>query len=123
MSQIDFDASTASGSAVPPAAHRPGEVGALRVAGHDVTIFEESPPLIAAMIDDISRAKKRAWLESYIIAGDAAGRSVSDAMEQRAQAGVDCRDLYDAFGSNATPSSFFARLAQSGVQVRAYRSL
>lgn len=123
MSQIEFDALTASGSAAPPSAHRPGEVGALRIAGHDVTIFEESPPLIAAMIGDIEQARERVWLESYIIADDAAGRALGDAMIRRAAAGADCRIMYDAVGSNATPSSFFSRLERSGVQVRAYHSL
>ncbi|HWB08909.1 MAG TPA: phospholipase D-like domain-containing protein [Pirellulales bacterium] len=123
MSQTEFDASTLPGSAAGTPAHRPGEVGALSVAGHDVTIFEESPPLVAAMIDDISRARQRVWLESYIVANDAAGQALSEALCRRAAEGVDCRVLYDAVGSNATPSSFFARLAKSGVQVRGYRSL
>ncbi len=123
MSQIEFVASPLPGSAAPPSAHRPGEVGALRVAGHDVTIFEESPPLIAAMIDDIAHARQRVWLESYIIADDAAGRAIAEALGGRAAAGVDCRVLYDTLGSNATRSSFFAQLARSGVQVRGYRSL
>jgi cardiolipin synthase A/B len=121
--QIEFDASTAASSTAPASAHRAGEVGALRVAGHDVTIFEESPPLIAAMLGDVEHARQRVWLESYIIADDAAGRALSEAMAQRAAAGVDCRVMYDAVGSNSTPSSFFVRLVRSGVQVRAYRSL
>lgn len=123
MSQLEFDASTTAASTAPPSAHRPGEVGALRVAGHDVTIFEESPPLIAAMIDDIEQARTRVWLESYIIANDRAGRAMGEAILRRAAAGVDCRVMYDAVGSNATPSSFFAWLARGGVQVRGYRSL
>jgi cardiolipin synthase len=114
MSQIE---------SAPASAHRPGEVGALRVAGHDVTIFEESPPLIAAMIDDIEQAQQRVWLESYIVANDAAGRAVGEAMIRRAAAGVDCRILYDYVGSASTPASFFAWLERSGVQVRGYRSL
>lgn len=123
MSQLEIDASTSGASTAPASAHRPGEVGALRVAGHDVTIFEESPPLIAAMIDDLEQARERVWLESYIIANDRAGRALGEAMVRRAAAGVDCRVLYDAVGSNATPSSYFAWLERSGVQVRAYRSL
>ncbi|HEX7378146.1 MAG TPA: phospholipase D-like domain-containing protein [Pirellulales bacterium] len=105
------------------AAHRPGEVDALRVAGHDITVFEESPPLIASMVADIELAHKRVWLESYIVAGDAAGRTIGEAMARRAAAGVDCRLLYDHVGSAATPTSFFAWLERSGVQVRGYRSV
>ncbi len=107
---------------VPASAHRPGEVGALLVAGHEVTVFEESPPLIAAMIDDIEQAQERVWLESYIVAGDAAGRAIGEAMIRRAATGVDCRLHYDYVGSAATPASFFAWLERSGVQVRGYRS-
>ena len=118
MSQLESDSSPA-----PASAHRPGEVGALRVAGHDLTIFEESPPLVAAMIDDIEQACQRVWLESYIIANDAAGRAVGEAMIRRAAAGVDCRLMYDYVGSAATPSSFFTWLERSGVQVRGYRPL
>jgi cardiolipin synthase A/B len=118
MSKLEDDAATA-----PDSAHRPGEVAALRVAGHDVTLFEESPPLIAAMIDDIERARQRVWLESYIIADDAAGRAVGEAMIRRAAAGADCRVMYDYVGCAATPASFFHWLARSGVQVHAYRSL
>ncbi|HVX11744.1 MAG TPA: phosphatidylserine/phosphatidylglycerophosphate/cardiolipin synthase family protein [Pirellulales bacterium] len=118
MSQLESHESSA-----PPSAHRAGEVGALRVAGHDVTIFEESPPLIAAMIEDIERARHRVWLESYIIANDTAGRALGEALIRRAAAGADCRVIYDYVGSASTPASFFAWLARSGVQVRGYRSL
>lgn len=117
MSQLD------AASTAPASAHRPGEVSALRVAGNDLTIFEESPPLIDAMLDDIEKARARVWLESYIIADDAAGRAVAEALGRRAAAGIDCRVMYDYVGSNATPRTFFARLERSGVQVRAYRSL
>lgn len=108
--------------AVSSGAHRPGEIDALRVAGHDITVFEESPPLIASMVDDIERAQQRVWLESYIVAGDAAGKAIGEAMIRRAATGVDCRLHYDYVGSAATPSSFFAWLERSGVQVHSYRS-
>lgn len=117
MSQLD------TATAAPASAHRPGEVNALRVADHDLTIFEESPPLVDAMLDDIEQARSRVWLESYIIADDAAGRAVAEALARKAAAGVDCRVMYDYVGSKATPRSYFAGLERAGVQVRAYRSL
>src|SRR5262245_42169918 len=79
-----------------PALHEPIPV---RVAGHDLTIFVESPPLIAAMLDDLRTAQRRIWLESYIILNDAAGRAVAEVLKERARAGVDVRLLYDAVGS------------------------
>lgn len=118
MSQLDADP-----SAAPPSAHRPGELAALQVAGHELTVFEESPSLIAAMLDDIEHATRRVWLESYIVADDNAGRAIAEAMKRRAAAGADCRLMHDAVGSNATPSAFFRDLAGAGVQVEAYHSL
>jgi cardiolipin synthase len=118
MSQLEFGDHTAA-----PSAHRQGELAALRAAGHEITIFESSPPLIQSMVEDIQRARVRVWLESYIISGDAAGRAIADAMKERAAAGVDCRVIYDAVGSASTPGSFFRELEQAGVQVHAFNTL
>jgi cardiolipin synthase len=118
MSQLE-----SSESAAPATAHRHGELAALVVAGQQLTIFEESGPLIDAMVDDIRRAQRRVWLESYIIAADAAGKAVAEALKERAAAGVDCRVIYDAVGSSSTPSAFFRDLAAAGVHVHAFHTL
>ena len=94
----------------------------VRVAGHELTLFAESPPLIDAMVADIAAAHGRAWVESYIIADDAAGQAVAAALKERAAAGVDCRMVYDAVGSAATPARFFAELEAAGVKVHAYHT-
>lgn len=95
----------------------------VHVAGHELTVFAESPPLIEAMVNDLRTAKSRAWVESYIVAADAAGQAVAAALKERARAGVDCRLMYDAVGSAATPKSLFADLAEAGVQLHAYHTL
>jgi len=95
----------------------------VHVAGHEMRLFTESAPLISAMVDDIGRARQRVWLESYIILEDAAGRAVADALKRRAAQGVDCRVMYDAFGSAATSSAFFRDLERSGVKVHCFHSL
>lgn len=92
----------------------------LIVAGQELTLFEEASPLIDAMMQDISTAQTRVWLESYIIADDAAGRAVANALCERAAAGVAVKVIYDAVGSLSTPSAFFVRLRQAGVRVSAY---
>jgi cardiolipin synthase len=93
------------------------------VAGHDLTLFVETHPLIAAMVRDISQARRRVWLEVYIFHHDAAAQAVAEALKERARAGVDVRVLYDAIGSNATPASFFRELQQAGVKVRCFHSV
>jgi cardiolipin synthase len=94
----------------------------VRVAGHELTVFAESPGLIEAMVADLSTAKQRAWVESYIVAADAAGAAIAEALKERARAGVDSRLMYDAVGSAATPAAFFSDLEAAGVQVHAYHT-
>jgi cardiolipin synthase len=92
------------------------------VAGHDLTIFAESQPMISALVADIRSAQTRVWIESYIVVDDDSGRAVAAAMVERAQAGIDVRLMYDDVGCTATPSKFFSDLAAAGVQVHAYHT-
>ena len=95
----------------------------VRVAGHELVLFVESPPMIAAMAADIESATQRVWLETYIFAGDAAGREIAALLARKAADGLDVRLLYDALGSQGTPASLFAEMAAAGVQVHAFHSL
>lgn len=95
----------------------------VEVAGHELTLYEESGPLISAMVEDIHSANARAWLESYIFADDDAGRAVADALIDRARAGLDVRLMYDAVGSLSTPNSLFTEMQEAGVQVHAYHTV
>lgn len=93
------------------------------VAGNELTLFEDSTSYIAALVADIRSAKRRVWLESYIIVDDEAARAVADALLDRAAAGVDVRFIYDAIGCLSTPQAFFDSLAAGGVRVHAFRSI
>jgi cardiolipin synthase len=95
----------------------------IEVVGHQLTLFVESRPMIAAMQADIAAAQNRVWLESYTIAGDAAGRAIVDALERKAREGCDVRVLYDAIGSQGTPAALFARLRAAGAEVHAFHAL
>ncbi|MEX0676896.1 MAG: phospholipase D-like domain-containing protein [Pirellulales bacterium] len=93
------------------------------VAGHEMRLFAESPPLIDAMLADIRAAGSRVWMESYIFADDTAGRAVADALAERAQAGLDVRLMVDGFGSFSLPAALLNRLRDAGVQVHVFHSL
>lgn len=93
------------------------------VAGNELRIYVESPPLIAQMVEDIRQAQRRVWLEVYIFLADAAGQAVADALCERARAGVDVRVLYDAIGSQTTPGWFFRQMRDAGVRVHCFHSL
>ncbi len=95
----------------------------LDVAGHHLTVFVESPPLLESMTRDILAAKKRVWLETYIFYNDHGGQKIADALKQKAQKGLDVLLLYDAIGSAITPGAFFNSLRKAGVKVHAYHSI
>jgi len=93
------------------------------VAGNELTLFEESISFIDALVADIRLARRRVWLESYIIVDDTAGRAVADALLDRAAAGVDVRLMYDSIGCLSTPQAYFDRLAEGGVRVHGFHSI
>ena len=111
--------------ASPGAAPQTHAAGPLRltVAGHELTIFVQSLPMIASLVRDIHTAQKRVWVESYIFLHDVAGSAVAEALKDRARMGLDVRVLYDAIGSQTTPSVFFHQMAEAGVQVHAFHSV
>ena len=78
--------------------------------------------MIAQLAADIRRASRRVWIESYIFASDATGRCIADALIERAQAGLDVRLLYDAFGSQSTSQELLDAMAAAGVKLHAFHS-
>jgi cardiolipin synthase len=93
------------------------------VAGNDLTIFTDAPSCIGAMADDIRRAERRVWVEVYTILDDPAGRTIAEALKERARAGIEVRLLYDTIGSLTTPATFFRELEEAGVHVHAFHSV
>lgn len=110
---------TAPDPAIPPAV----QTRTVTVAGHELTLFMESPLMADTLVADICSARGRVWVEVYMILDDAVGRAVADALKDRARAGLDVRLLYDFIGSYITPASFFDDLAEAGVQVHAFHSV
>src|SRR5262245_24191364 len=105
-----------------PPRYAPRSSSSIRVAGQGLTLFVESPPLIAAMLRDIQAARQRVWLETYIFFDDPAGQAVAAALMDRARAGVDVRVHYDAVGCLSTPSVFFQHMQEAGVKLHAFHS-
>jgi len=91
------------------------------VAGNHVRLFVDTSSFVWSLVDDIRRATRRVWVESYIFMADELGKAVGEALKERAAAGVDCRVIYDSVGSYSTPAAFFKDLEAAGVQVAGYR--
>jgi cardiolipin synthase len=112
----------AAALATPPATPQPLRPRCVSVSGNELTLFVESAPLIAAMVEDIHKAQTRVWLETYIFHDDDCGRAVRDALIDRCRAGVEVRVLYDAIGSQKTPWSFFRPLIEARATVHEFHS-
>jgi len=95
----------------------------LTVAGHELTVFVESPPLFEAMLRDIGQAKQRIWLETYIFYNDAGGTSIAEALKRKAREGLDVRVLYDGLGCASTPAAFFTDMQSAGVKVYGFHTI
>ncbi len=85
--------------------------------GNKATPLEDGGATYQAMLKAIRGAKQHVHLEMYIFEADEIGHLFSEALKERARAGVRVRLLYDSVGSINTPKSFFAELAAAGVQV------
>ena len=97
--------------------------GARPIDGNRIDLYSESPRALDAMLELVARAERWIHFENYIIRGDRTGRRFADALAARARAGVRVRVLYDALGSLGTSRGFWRRLAQAGVEVRAFHPL
>ena len=91
--------------------------------GNRVRPFTSGDLGLAAMLDAIEGAAQRIHLETYILRGDATGRSFLAALTRQARAGVGVRVLYDAFGSLALDPAELDALRDAGGQVVAFNPL
>ena len=89
------------------------------VPGNLVTLLKNGPATYAALRQAIENAKTRIDMESYEFDGPVA-QSFADLLLRKRAEGVTVRLIYDAWGSNDTPSTFFDRLRKGGIQVVEY---
>lgn len=94
----------------------------LTAAGHDVRIFVELDPYLRAVLDDLRQAKRRIWIETYILGDDAAGQRVLRLLAQRAAEGLEVRLMVDAVGSLELPSDWLAEVEAAGGKVHVFHS-
>ena len=66
-------------------------------------IFTSGAEKIAALKDDLRRARRSICIQYYIFCDDRVGREVRDILIGRARAGVDVRLIYDHVGCWGTP--------------------
>jgi cardiolipin synthase len=85
--------------------------------GNKVTLLADGQATYAAMFKTLENAKDNINLESYIIEDDETGRKFADLLLQKQAEGIQVNIIYDSVGSMNTPSAFFQRLRDGGIQV------
>ena len=91
--------------------------------GNKVTLLTDGQATYAAMFKAIRSAKDHINLESYIIEDDETGRTFADLLLRKRREGVQVNIIYDSLGSMNTPTSFFERLQDGGIQVVGFNPL
>jgi cardiolipin synthase len=89
--------------------------------GNTVTLLRDSKENYPAWIEAIQSAERVIHFENFIIADDKTGQRFSEALMERARAGVKVRVLYDWLGSSfrALPP-FWRRMREAGVEARVF---
>ena len=85
--------------------------------GNKVTLLIDGPATYAAMFKAMQDAQDHINLETFIIEDDAMGRKFSDLLLKKQAEGVQVNLIFDSVGSIGTPTAFFQRLRDGGVQV------
>jgi cardiolipin synthase len=95
-------------------------LGEPRMGLHRTRLLGNTADLLDAFFEDASKARRRVWVECFIVRADKLGQMLADALAAAAARGVDAQLLYDPMGCRATDPRFFVELAQRGVKVCSY---
>lgn len=85
--------------------------------GNQVKLLIDGPATYAAMFSVIDGAKDHINIETFIIEDDEIGQKFTELLLRKQKEGVQVNILYDSLGSFKTPSAFFNRLREGGIQV------
>ncbi len=85
-------------------------------------LFDDPLKLFSAMTDDIKKAKKTIYLQTYKIANDIIGRRFRDELTKKAKQGVEVYILIDSWGAGVS-ESFFSGLTYAGGKLRFFEKI
>jgi cardiolipin synthase len=100
-----------------------GLTGAPISEGSEVELLVNGDQIFPAILDTIGSAERTLNLETYVYwKGDITER-ISEAVCERARAGVRCKVLLDALGSTLMDGAQVDRMDDAGVEVRKFRPI
>ena len=109
-----------------PAEHKPiidmfvRQSNSLPFSGSKVDLMVSGYQFFPALLHDIAEAKSHIHIDIYIFEDDPLGQLVSDALIDRAKAGVEVRIIYDDVGCWSVKSRFFERMREAGIEVEPF---
>ncbi len=95
---------------------------ALYFTNNKVQVFTDGKKLFEDIICEIEKAKKRVYMEYYIIKADLLGNKLFDALKKKSEQGVEVKILYDGIGSLGFPRKKIKELRKSGVKIESFFS-
>ncbi len=87
------------------------------VSGNKVTLLVDGPATYTSMLKAINDAKHNINLETFIYEDDEMGQRFAEAFLRKRVEGVQVNIIYDSVGSKNTPTAFFQRLRDNGINV------
>lgn len=90
------------------------------IAGNKVTLLDDGPETMRAMMNAIRNARDHINLETYIFEADGVGHALAELLMQKSAAGVIVNLIYDSVGSLDTPREFFDSMRRAGIAVLEY---
>ena len=94
-----------------------------RFTRNRVRLLHDGEQAFPAMLEAIRGAEREILLEMYWFGSDRTGRRFSQALCERAQAGVCVRVTYDAVGSIEASASMFDDMRRAGVEVHEFNPI
>ena len=89
---------------------------------NNFAFFSDSLKLYNAMLDDISKAKKYIYLETYKYGNDPIGEKFRNALTKKRKEGVEIKLLIDSWGASVS-QGYFHTLTQLGGKVRFFKKM
>jgi cardiolipin synthase len=90
------------------------------VEGNKVEALLNGDQIFPAMLDAIRKAERTITFETYIYWSETIGREFSDALIERARAGVKVHVMLDFIGSMKMDDQSMARMRAAGIQLQRY---
>ncbi|HET8762140.1 MAG TPA: phospholipase D-like domain-containing protein [Gemmatimonadales bacterium] len=93
------------------------------VAGNRVVALQNGDEIFPAMLEAISSARTSVTFETYIYWSGEIGEAFTEALSERAQAGIPVHVTVDWLGSIKMEHDLLERMEKAGVQLKRYRPL